>query len=113
MDADSFRELALGLPEVVEQSHMGPPDFRVGGRIFATLGPDGEWGMAKLRPDQQSLFVTAHPGVFEPASGAWGRGGSTIIRLAAAKQHSVKEALILAWRNTAPKKLVRAFVGNS
>ena len=54
MNADDFRRLALRFPETSEQSHMGHPDFRVGGKIFATLGPKEEWGMAKLTPEQQA-----------------------------------------------------------
>ena len=106
MTADKFRSLALSLPEVSESAHMGHPDFRVGGKIFATLGPDEDWGMVKLKPDEQASFIRAEPDVFRPASGAWGRRGSTIIQLRDAKAATVKQALIAAWRNTAPKRLV-------
>ena len=107
MTADEFRSLALSFPEATEQAHMGHPDFRVGGKIFATLGPDEEWGMVKLPVDQQASFVAANPEVFQPASGAWGRRGSTIVRLSAAKEEDVRQALIAAWRSTAPKRLVQ------
>ena len=107
MTADEFRSLALSFPDTSEQAHMGHPDFRVGGKIFATLGPDEEWGMVKLPVDQQASFVAADPEVFQPASGAWGRRGSTIIRLSSAKDLTVRQALIAAWSNTAPKRLVR------
>jgi hypothetical protein len=107
MTADEFRSLALSFPEATEQAHMGHPDFRVRGKIFATLGPDEEWGMVKLPVDQQASFVAADPEVFQPASGAWGRQGSTIVRLCAAKEEAVRQALIAAWRRTAPKRLVR------
>jgi hypothetical protein len=107
MTADEFRSLALSFPEASEQAHMGHPDFRVGGKIFATLGPDEEWGMVKLPVDQQASFVAADPKVFQPATGAWGRRGSTIVRLSAANELAVRQALVVAWRSTAPKRLVR------
>ena len=107
MTADEFRSLALSLPEASEQEHMGHPDFRVGGKIFATLGPDEERAMVKLPVDQQKSFVSYDPEVFQPASGAWGRRGSTIVRLSAANELAVRQALIAAWRSTAPKRLVR------
>jgi hypothetical protein len=106
MTADEFRRLALGYPETSAQSHMGHPDFRVGGKIFATLGLDDGWGMVKLTSQQQASFVRAQPEAFRPASGAWGRRGCTIVTLRAAKKSLVKEAMTLAWRNTAPSRLV-------
>jgi hypothetical protein len=105
MTAAEFRSLALSLPEVSEESHMNHPDFRVGGKIFATLGPDDTWGMAKLTPEQQALFVRTEPKVFRPVNGAWGRRGSTYVHLEAATEAAVRQALIAAWRNTAPKRL--------
>jgi len=85
---------------------MGHPDFRVGGRIFATLGyPKGGWGMVKLTPEQQELFVRTQPATFAPVKGGWGRGGATNVRLRAAKKAAVREALTIAWRNCAPKRL--------
>jgi hypothetical protein len=107
MTADDFRALALSLPQAEEREHMGHPDFRVGGKIFATLGPDEAWGMVKLTPDQQSTFVRTESDVFQPIKGAWGRRGCTRVELAAATEPSVRQALSLAWRNTAPKKLHR------
>jgi hypothetical protein len=75
MTPAGFRRLALALPETSEVGHMGHPDFRVGGKIFATLGyPDGGWGMVKLTPDQQEALVSAEPSVFAPVKGGWGRG---------------------------------------
>jgi hypothetical protein len=109
MTADEFRGLALSLPEASESAHMDHPDFRVRGKIFATLGPGEEWGMVKLTPEQQAAFVRTEPDVFHPASGAWGRRGSTIVRLQAADAASVRQALTLAWRNTAPKRLAREY----
>src|SRR4051812_22044215 len=97
MTAKQFRKLALGLPEATETAHMGHPDFRVGGKIFATLGPDEDWAMVKLTPEEQARLVHLEPDVYKPASGAWGRGGSTIVQLADADSTTVKEALTLAW----------------
>jgi len=82
MTHDDFRRIALDLPESVESAHMGHPDFRVGGKIFATLGyPDASRGMVKLTPEQQELFARVAPAVFVPAKGAWGRSGSTTVQL--------------------------------
>lgn len=106
MTADDFRRIALSLPEALEVGHMGHPDFRVGKKIFATLGyPDDACGMVKLMPDQQALFVESSPKVFAPAKGTWGLHGSTVVYLPAAKPKSVREAMILAWRLVAPAKL--------
>jgi hypothetical protein len=109
MTPDDFRKLALALPEAIEGSHMDHPDFRVGGKIFATIAPDGERGMAKLKPDQQAAFLRSDPKIFEPAAGAWGKGGSTMIHLKRARKAVVEEALMMAWRNTAPKRLSKQF----
>ena len=82
---------------------MGHPDFRVGGKIFATLGyPDGAWAMVKLTPEQQEAFVAADPTAFAPVKGGWGRGGATNVRLRRAKVKAVRTALLTAWRNVAP-----------
>lgn len=108
MTANEFRELALALPEATEGAHMDHPDFRVKGKIFATLGPTGDWGMVKLTVEQQTVVLSAEPAVFRPASGAWGRKGATLINLDVALTATVRQALVEAWRNTAPKRLVRA-----
>ncbi len=100
MTGDKFRKLALSFPEVSEQAHMAHPDFRVGGKIFATLGPDEDWGMVKLTPNQQEPLVRGEPEVFQPASGAWGRRGATMVRLAEADESTVRQRLMAAWRNT-------------
>jgi hypothetical protein len=108
MTARDFREIALSLPEAVGAAHMSHPDFRVDGRIFATLGyPDEEWGMIKLTLEEQGRFVQANPDMFRPVKGAWGRRGNTNVYLPDAEIHKVCEALCVAWRNTAPKRLVR------
>lgn len=112
MTADEFRSLALGLPDAVESSHIGHPDFRVGGKIFATLGPDSDWAMVKLTPDQQAPLLRGEPDVYKPASGAWGVKGATIVALETADWEGVRTVLRLAWRNTAPKRLLKAFDGS-
>jgi hypothetical protein len=85
---------------------MHHPDFRVGRRIFATLGyPDEHAAMVKLSPEEQNEFVRTNPGVFPPVKGAWGRQGATNIDLPTATIKIVREALTAAWRNTAPKRL--------
>lgn len=105
MTADEFRELALALPEAVEAEHMRHPDFRVRNKIFATLGPGELWGMVKLTPAQQQTFVRTEPAVFQPVKGAWGKKGCTNVRLEAATEHSLRQALSEAWRNAAPRSL--------
>jgi hypothetical protein len=73
MSTDAFRRAALALPGAVENAHMNHPDFRVGNRIFATLGyPDGSWAMVKLPPEEQHRLVESMPETFKPAAGAWG-----------------------------------------
>ncbi|HSB61744.1 MAG TPA: MmcQ/YjbR family DNA-binding protein [Vicinamibacteria bacterium] len=106
MTRDGFRRLALSMPEAAEAGHMGHPDFRVRGKIFATLGyPDEGWGMVKLTPEQQEAFVSAEPAVFAPVKGGWGRRGATGVRLRPAKTASLRVALATAWRNVAPRGL--------
>jgi hypothetical protein len=105
MTADEFRRLALSFPDTEERSHMKHPDFRVGGKIFATVGyPDGEWGMVKLSPEQQQNYLDAAPGVFKPAAGAWGRAGATMVRLKTAKKALVQKALETACGEVRAKK---------
>lgn len=108
MTAAEFRRLALALPEAVESAHMDHPDFRVRGKIFATLGyPEAGWGMVKLDAAQQTRLVAREPEVFVPAAGAWGRAGATTVRLRAADKATVRKALTAAWCRTAPKTLAR------
>ena len=99
MTADQFRQLALKLEGASEGTHMGHPDFRANGKIFATLYPDGERGMVQLTPDQQQDFINADSAAFAPASGAWGRGGSTTVLLALVDEDKLGEAMTLAWQN--------------
>jgi hypothetical protein len=110
MTADDFRKIALSLPEASENAHMKHPDFRVGGKVFATLGyPDEASGMVKLSPEQQASFMQALPEMFTPVKGAWGRGGATIVLLANADEITLRHALVSAWRNVAPKRLCARF----
>ncbi len=100
MTPDDFRRLALSLPGTIEGSHSRHPDFRVGRRIFATLGyPDAAWGMVKLTLEQQTRLVETAPDVFAPVPGGWGRRGSTHVRLAQAGETALADALTMAWRN--------------
>jgi hypothetical protein len=102
---DDFRRIALSFPEAEERSHMGHPDFRVGGKVFATLAyPGPEWGMVRLMPEQQDDFMRLSP-VFARAAGAWGRGGSTLVKLAEVDADLLESALAAAWRERAPKRL--------
>jgi len=110
MTAENFRRIALSFPETTEGAHMRHPDFRVRGKIFATLGYPGEdFGMVKLTPDQQPVFVKTEPAVFEPVTGGWGRRGATTVRLRFAKKEITRRALATAWRNVAPERLARQF----
>jgi hypothetical protein len=91
----------------IESAHMGHPDFRVEGRIFATLHADDEWGMVKLAPDQQAEFISRYRTAFAPEKGAWGRQGCTAVRLGAVDEDVLGEALTLAWRHAAQKRPAR------
>ena len=100
MTPDEFRRIALSMHGAAEGAHMGHPDFRANGRIFATLYPDGESGMVKLTPDQQQEFMRADPATFGPASGAWGRQGCTTVRLDSVDEDTLGQAMTQAWQNT-------------
>ena len=115
MNARDFRRIALSLEGAEERSHMGAPDFRVGGRIFATLASESQgYGNLMLTPEQQAAFVRELPDVFLPVAGGWGRNGATHIRLSAASEDVLEGALRTAWklrleknRKTVPKKTRR------
>jgi hypothetical protein len=109
MTANGFRKVALAMPGACEAGHMGHPDFRVAGKIFATLGyPDDAWGMVKLTPEQQQVFVSTEPHAFVPVRGRWGLGGATNVRLRDARTASVRAAMAAAWQNVAPSGLRQA-----
>ena len=104
MTAAGFRRIALGLTDVIESAHHAHPDFRVGGRIFATLAyPDDKWGMVVLTPEQQRTWIRDYPDAFTPAKGKWGEQGSTMIRLAGIKEDPLGEVLTLARQNALAK----------
>jgi hypothetical protein len=104
MTAEDYRNIALSFPETVEHAHMNHPDFRVRGKVFATLGyPDDAHGMVKLTPEQQHDYIKSEPNVFAPSKGAWGRSGSTIVKLKTAKKASVRAAMAAAWGNISRK----------
>lgn len=99
MNERDFRRLALRLEGAEEGSHMGSPDFRVGGRIFATLAAiDQGYGNLMLDPEQQAAFVEELPEIFLPVHGGWGRMGATHVRLSAASEDIVAGALRVAWK---------------
>jgi hypothetical protein len=105
MTIDQFRKMALKIPLSVERSHMNHPDFRVAGKIFASLGvPDESWGTVKLTRDQQRAFIEKAPKNFKPSSGAWGRQGYTNVYLPSATATIVRAALDAAAMNVASKK---------
>jgi hypothetical protein len=99
MTASDFRRIALSLEGAEEGSHMGSPDFRVGGRIFATLAAEAQgYGNLMLTPDQQAMFVSEAPDIFIPVHGGWGRNGATHLKLSAASEDLVFGALQTAWK---------------
>ena len=99
MNAKDFRRLALKLEGAEEGSHMGAADFRLGGRIFATLAHEAQgYGNLMLTPAQQALFVEDQPDVFLPVDGGWGRMGATHVRLKAANEDLLAGALRTAWK---------------
>ncbi len=104
MNANDFRRIALSLEGAEEGSHMGAADFRVGGRIFATLASEKQgYGNLMLTPEQQAAFVEELPEVFLPIPGGWGRMGMTHIRLAAASEDVLEGALRTAWKQRVEK----------
>ncbi len=109
MDAEDFRRIALKLPGAQEGSHMGSADFRVGGRIFATLASQAQgYGNLMLTPEQQTAFVDEAPDIFLPISGGWGRMGATHIKLAAATEEVLAGALLTAWKLRIEKNAPKA-----
>jgi hypothetical protein len=113
MKPSDFRRIARSLEGAEESSHMGAPDFRVGGRIFATLASQAQgYGNLMLTPEQQAEFVQELPEVFLPIHGGWGRMGATHIRLAQASEDVLAGALRTAWmlrveKNASTKKKKR------
>ena len=108
MTAKDFRRIALGLKDVVEGAHMGHPDFRADGKVFATLHADNEFGMVKLTPEQQESFVRERGNAFKPENGAWGRQGCTAVDLAFVDEDTLGEALTLARQNIAAAEAAKS-----
>ena len=108
MTPEGFRKLALAMPEAEAASHFDTPDFRVRGKIFATAGQVDGKAVLKLTPDQQAMLCEAEPKMFEPVKGGWGKKGWTNLVLKSADAKTAKSALWMAWRNTAPKTLLKA-----
>lgn len=105
MTKDEFRALAASFPEAAPGSHFDTRDFRVGGRIFATLREEDGRAVLKLSPDEQQLLMATGPGVFEPVGGAWGAKGWTRVALEAADHETVRHAMTIAYKSVAPKRL--------
>jgi len=102
MTAADFRRIALSLPDATEGSHFNHADFRVGNKIFATLGYEKEgYGVLLLTPDQQAGMVQDEPEIFSPVPGGWGLKGSTRVHLASVNAGILKAALRVAWQNKA------------
>ena len=109
MNANEFRKIALAFPEAEEREHMHHPDFRVRGKIFATLAyPTKDFGMVKLPPRAQEEFLFADPKAYVPVKGAWGKRGATSVMLKEAKKASLQKAMAAAWNFVAPKDLIAA-----
>ncbi|HEU0223754.1 MAG TPA: MmcQ/YjbR family DNA-binding protein [Paracoccaceae bacterium] len=106
--AETLRALALALPGAAESAHMGHPDFRVQGRIFASLDRPGRLGHVKLTPDQQEMMRAALPGALAPASGAWGARGWTRIALVAIGEEDLAVLLRMAHANVESPRRGRA-----
>ena len=103
-----FRRLALSLPAASEGAHFGNPDFRVGGKIFATLALEAEgYGVLLLTSEQQAGMVEDAPEFFSPVPGGWGRQGATRVRLEKVPHDILEAALRTAWRRRAPQRLLR------
>jgi YjbR len=104
MTSASFRKLALALPGAEEHAHMNHPDFRVGGRIFATMGyPRTGWAMVALTPEDQVSFVAMRPEAFAPVKGKWGEQGATNVILRHARVPTVRAALAAAYQTRVNK----------
>lgn len=108
---DDVRAIALLLPEAIEGAHSGHPDFRVGGRVFATLWTDEERVVVKLAPEVQAVLLEAEPDVFEAIPGSWGARGWTNVDLVQAEEETLRGALLAAWRTVAPRGLVARYEG--
>ena len=105
MTQDEFRAAALAFPEAAEAGHFDVADFRVAGKIFATLRQADGRAVLKLSPDGQQLLMATSPGMFEPVNGSWGQKGWTRVVLDEAGAAEVKHAMGMAWRSVAPGRV--------
>lgn len=110
MQPDDVRAIAQLLPEVIEGAHSGNRDFRVGGRVFATLWADEDRVVVRLTPALQARIVASDPHAFAPLEGAWGRRGSTSVDLSVADEEALRRALLAAWQTAAGPETVRRYV---
>jgi hypothetical protein len=106
MSPEDFRRIALSLPEAEEKSHFEKPDFRLRGTIFASI-KNPRTGVVKLTKEQQEVVIAGEPDVFSPVAGSWGPKGWTEIYLEYADEAALKSALRSAWRNVAPKVMLK------
>jgi hypothetical protein len=108
MTSAGFRKLALALPGAEERAHMNHPDFRVSGKIFATMGyPRTGWAMVALTPEDQVSFVAMTPEAFAPVKGRWGEQGATSVILRHATVPTVRAALAAAYEARVNKTATR------
>jgi hypothetical protein len=106
---NTFREMALALPEVSEQPHFDRPSFRIKNKIFSTIWEADNKVMVKLTPVQQSVYIAIDESVIYAVPGGWGTQGATLVELSKVKKTLLKEVLILAWKNVAPAAIVKQY----
>lgn len=105
MSLEEFAEMALSFPETIQASHFNTTDFRVNGKIFATLRPEKLRGVLLLTREDQSLLCETSRDMFEPVPGRWGEKGSTYVVLDSADPDAVRNAIAIAWKRAAPKSV--------
>ena len=111
MTAEEFRIAALRVSGAVESSHMNHPDFRLGGKVFASLGyPDDQHGMVKLTPVQQQTFLKKAPAVFTPCAGMWGKRGATSVYLSSVTIEWLRSALDAASKNVTAQRKANKYI---
>lgn len=105
------RAIALSFPETTEAPHFEKTSFRVGKKIFATMGGAEQPVVVKLLPDQQAMMLDVRPDLYTRIAGTWGQSGWTEVHLGAADKDAFRHALDLSYRNVAPKKLIKQLDG--
>jgi len=103
---DDIRRLALALPEAHEAPHFESTSFRVGKKIFATMGPAEPSIVLKLDPEDQRNLAEGRPGVVAPVEGYWGRSGWTRVHTGETDASELAGLLRMAWAQVAPKRLI-------